>query len=57
MADSPADDARPGAGAPSDEPRSAEPAHRPRDTRKGKNRTRAKVPSWDDIVFGARPES
>jgi len=28
----------------------------PREPRKGKNRTRAKVPSWDEIVFGARPE-
>ncbi len=27
-----------------------------REPRKGKNRTRAKVPSWDEIVFGARPE-
>jgi hypothetical protein len=28
-----------------------------REPRKGKNRSRAKVPSWDEIVFGARPES
>ncbi|MCB7138136.1 septation protein SepH [Cellulosimicrobium marinum] len=28
----------------------------PRDARKGRNRSRAKVPSWDEIVFGARPE-
>ncbi|MFJ1510554.1 septation protein SepH [Cellulosimicrobium funkei] len=27
-----------------------------REARKGKNRSRAKVPSWDEIVFGARPE-
>ncbi|MFF2266668.1 septation protein SepH [Cellulosimicrobium cellulans] len=27
-----------------------------REPRKGKNRSRAKVPSWDEIVFGARPE-
>jgi hypothetical protein len=33
---------------------SARPA--PRDTRKGRSRSRAKVPSWDEIVFGARPE-
>lgn len=35
-----------------------EPARRPgaREPRKGKNRSRAKVPSWDEIVFGARPE-
>ncbi|MFF2831217.1 septation protein SepH [Cellulosimicrobium cellulans] len=35
------------------------PAARPqtaREPRKGKNRSRAKVPSWDEIVFGARPE-
>ncbi|WP_435735752.1 septation protein SepH [Cellulosimicrobium sp. PMB13] len=33
-------------------------ARRPgaREPRKSKNRSRAKVPSWDEIVFGARPE-
>ena len=33
-----------------------EPARRVPPQRKGKNRSRAKVPSWDEIVFGARPE-
>lgn len=42
---------------PTSEP-GPEPARRPgpREPRKGKNRSRAKVPSWDEIVFGARPE-
>ena len=33
-----------------------EPPRRVPPPRKGKNRSRAKVPSWDEIVFGARPE-
>ena len=42
-------------------PAAAEPPHAgrspgAREPRKGKNRSRAKVPSWDEIVFGARPE-
>jgi hypothetical protein len=28
----------------------------PRETRRSRSRSRAKVPSWDEIVFGARPE-
>ncbi|QJW36940.1 septation protein SepH [Cellulosimicrobium protaetiae] len=36
-------------------PRSGRPQSA-REPRKGKNRSRAKVPSWDEIVFGARPE-
>jgi hypothetical protein len=42
---------RPGASGQDDEPAPAAEEQRPR-TRKG----RAKVPSWDEIVFGARPE-
>lgn len=38
------------------EPASGARPQGPREPRKGKNRTRAKVPSWDEIVFGARPE-
>ncbi|MBD5787683.1 DUF3071 domain-containing protein [Cellulosimicrobium terreum] len=47
----PADDPPPAV----DEPPRPRPAD-PREARKGKNRSRAKVPSWDEIVFGARPE-
>lgn len=37
---------------PADEAVADEPAERPRAARRG----RAKVPSWDEIVFGAKPE-
>lgn len=37
-----------------DVPATTRPA--PRETRRSRNRSRAKVPSWDEIVFGARPE-
>ncbi|WP_264030345.1 septation protein SepH [Cellulosimicrobium sp. SH8] len=39
-----------------DEPPRAARPQAAREPRKGKNRSRAKVPSWDEIVFGARPE-
>ncbi len=42
--------------ADADEPPRAAPPQAAREPRKGKNRSRAKVPSWDEIVFGARPE-
>lgn len=57
-ADRPSRDERSGGGAPADTD-DPPPAARPqsaREPRKGKNRSRAKVPSWDEIVFGARPE-
>ena len=52
-----AQDERPGDAAPDadDEARTERP-QTAREPRKGKNRSRAKVPSWDEIVFGARPE-
>ncbi|MCO7271595.1 MULTISPECIES: septation protein SepH [Cellulosimicrobium] len=39
-----------------DEPQRAARPQTAREPRKGKNRSRATVPSWDEIVFGARPE-
>ncbi|MBN0040063.1 DUF3071 domain-containing protein [Cellulosimicrobium cellulans] len=55
----PSRDESPGDGATpadaDDPPRAARP-QTAREPRKGKNRSRAKVPSWDEIVFGARPE-
>lgn len=43
---------------PAGVPADASPAPRaaPRETRRSRSRSRAKVPSWDEIVFGARPE-
>ncbi|MFD4991793.1 septation protein SepH [Cellulosimicrobium cellulans] len=52
-------DERSGGGATPADTDDPPPAARPqtaREPRKGKNRSRAKVPSWDEIVFGARPE-
>ncbi|OLT53070.1 septation protein SepH [Cellulosimicrobium sp. CUA-896] len=44
----------PADGGPSDAPAATRAGSR--ETRKGRGRSRAKVPSWDEIVFGARPE-
>jgi hypothetical protein len=55
----PSRDERSGGGATpadTDDPPSAARPQTAREPRKGKNRSRAKVPSWDEIVFGARPE-
>ncbi|UKJ64622.1 DUF3071 domain-containing protein [Cellulosimicrobium cellulans] len=57
--DRPRRDERSGGGATpadTDDPSQAARPQTAREPRKGKNRSRAKVPSWDEIVFGARPE-
>ncbi|MCR1981854.1 septation protein SepH [Cellulosimicrobium cellulans] len=51
-----ADDAASPSDADADGSASAARPQAAREARKGKNRSRAKVPSWDEIVFGARPE-